>query len=283
MVERICTTVVRTIKEVKGSDLRSHVNMKYLSVIIISLFVLLVTVQSSKKFVLDEVDFPILSKSISDHFAPIYYRGEANSSHLGIYHPTLYANALGLFVKIFGFSEITVRMFGVLCALLVFFFAIKISIKLFPQWDKSTVLAVFGLMFLLNPYTLANVTLPDIDQTVLPIVLIVHMYLCLRKADYDGKRKISVKDILILAMSFAFALWAKMTLPLILPAISLVIFCIFNNGITRSIKIVLLYSLIGTVIFLVTYSIYCFVLNLPLMYTFNFLMFSLSSKSAAGN
>ena len=79
------------------------------SVGVVVLFVILVMVQGGKKFVLDEIDFPIAAKAASETGRPIYYRGEMCPAHLGIYHPTLYIHSLALFIKIFGFNENVVR------------------------------------------------------------------------------------------------------------------------------------------------------------------------------
>ena len=85
---------------------------KYFKILIICVFVILVAVQSSKSFVLDEIDFPVLAHAISQTFKPIYYHGEAIPHEVGTYHPTLYANTLALFIKVFGYSETSVRFYG---------------------------------------------------------------------------------------------------------------------------------------------------------------------------
>jgi 4-amino-4-deoxy-L-arabinose transferase-like glycosyltransferase len=82
-----------------------------IKIIFISLFIIFVAVQSDKKFVLDEIDFPIVSHATSETGLPIYYRGQDNPNHLGLYHPPLYIYSLAGFVKIFGFNEISVRFF----------------------------------------------------------------------------------------------------------------------------------------------------------------------------
>ena len=112
--------------------------MKYLSMqkqsfyirifknLIIILFLILAISQAGKKFVLDEIDFPIVAQATSQSGTPIYYRGEQNPQHIGIYHPPLYIYILAGFVKVFGYSETTIRTFGMICTMLSAYLCILI-------------------------------------------------------------------------------------------------------------------------------------------------------------
>lgn len=89
----------------------------WIKYIVISLFVILVTAQAGKKFVLDEIEFPVIAHTISNTGMPVYYCGEAYPKMLGLYHPPLYIYSLAGFIKVFGYSENTVRIFGIICTL----------------------------------------------------------------------------------------------------------------------------------------------------------------------
>ena len=77
------------------------------NVIVVALFVLLIFSQANKKFVLDEFDFPVLAKAISETGMPYHYRGETDTHSLGLWNAPLYAYSLAAFVKVFGFNENT--------------------------------------------------------------------------------------------------------------------------------------------------------------------------------
>ena len=113
----------------------------WINVIIVAIFVILVFSQSNKKFVLDEVDFPAVAKTISETGMPYEYRGEAEPLALGLWHPPLYAYSLGAFVKVFGSNENTVRAFGMCCTLISALLSLLIYRELFfkqrGRWPHS--------------------------------------------------------------------------------------------------------------------------------------------------
>src|ERR1019366_6119587 len=71
-----------------------------------------------KPLQLDNMDFPAVAKQTAATGLPVYYRGEENPRHLGLYHPPLYIYMLAFWIDLFGFGEIQVRIFGYMCALL---------------------------------------------------------------------------------------------------------------------------------------------------------------------
>src|ERR1700729_1561976 len=71
-----------------------------------------------KPLQLDNMDFPAVAKQTAITGLPVYYRGEDNPNDLGLFHPPLYIYTLALWIKLFGFGEVQVRMFGYLCALM---------------------------------------------------------------------------------------------------------------------------------------------------------------------
>ncbi|MEI8195874.1 MAG: hypothetical protein WCI73_08200, partial [Phycisphaerae bacterium] len=159
-----------------------------LSYLVLTLFVLLAAVQAPKKFILDEIDFPIVSQAASLTGTPVYYRGEANAALPGNYHPTLYIHSLAAFIKVFGYSEITVRLFGVVCVLLSLAFIAALARLWWPAQPgyRRAFFYLFGAVFLLHPYVLASALLPDIDSTVLPVTMLAFIYAGLalaRRAD----------------------------------------------------------------------------------------------------
>jgi len=250
--------------------LKNLLSYKYLKIIIIAVFVILVAVQAGKSFVLDEIDFPAVSHATSLTFKPIYYRGEANPLDVGTYHPTLYINSLALFIRAFGYNETSVRFFGVVCTLVSAYLLILILRKLIKKNDTTETL-LLGL-FLLNPYTIANTTLPDIDSTILPVVLLLFIYASIRYL--SQKKDMSNRVVLILGALFGLALWSKLTTPLVIPFFLVCLAVITSKNYKKSLLFTLKVTSLGAAAFVITYFMYCKFLNLSTTYTYHFLVHS---------
>ena len=152
-------------------SVKSETASKLIVCLIAFVFIALIFAQADKKFVLDELDFPIVAKATSESWRPVYYRGEGTPQHVGLYHPPLYIYALAAYVKVFGFSENTVRSFGLLCTLLTALLTVGIAARMMHRDRLRFFVPIFCGLYLLNPYTIANTTLPDIDQTILPVLI----------------------------------------------------------------------------------------------------------------
>lgn len=250
---------------------------KYLKMFIVGLFLVLAGIQANKYFVLDEIDFPIVSHATSQSGKPIYYRGEDSPKHVGTYHPTLYINLLAIFIRLFGFSEISVRLFGVICVLASSWFLILIMRQLKINNSRSENI-ILGL-FLLNPYTIANTTLPDIDSTILPPIILLFTLLTIKFVALKTSKK--QKYIVILGFVMALALWSKLTTSLILPPLLLAANYLQSKNIKQSIIISIKVTLIGVIVFMSTYFLYCIALGLSPTYTYKFLLESFTKGTNA--
>ncbi len=260
----------------KGKSLFNYVNL-----VVIGLFLVLVAVQADKSFILDEAEFPFVAHAASISGKPIYYHGEASPDHVGTYHPTLYINALALFIKAFGFNEITVRAFGAITVLLSAYLLILIFRQLSSKRSKTAETLLLGL-FLLNPYTLANATLPDIDSTVLPVLCLLFIFAA-NKLILQGKHS-PEKLIVILSVVFALTLWTKLTTPLILPAYLICLMYISSKNIKKSLLVTFLVFIGGAALYASTYYLYCILLDLSPTYTYSFLLssFTKGTTDSAG-
>lgn len=238
---------------------------------------ILVAVQANKSFVLDEIDFPIVAHATSETYKPIYYRGELTPHHVGTYHPTLYINSLAIFIKVFGYSEVSVRFFGITCTLISAYLLILILRRLIKK--NETAETLFLGLFLLNPYTIANTTLPDIDSTVLPVVILLFIYFSLKYL--LPKKDMSNRVVLILGALFGLALWSKLTTPLIIPPFLVCLAIITSRSYKKSLIFTLKVTLFGSLAFITTYLMYCKLLNLSTTYTYHFLLDSFTKGTSS--
>ena len=241
---------------------------KYLKILIVFIFVMLVVVQAGKSFILDEIDFPAVAHATSQTIKPVYYRGEALPHDVGTYHPTLYINSLALFVRVFGYNETTVRFFGIVCTLASAYLLILILRQLIKKNEVAETL--FLGLFLLNPYTIANTTLPDIDSTVLPVLILLFTYFSLRYL--LQKKDMSTRAVWALGLLFGLALWSKLTTPLIIPLFLACVAIITSKNYKKSLLFTLKVTLIGALGFVITYFLYCKLLGLSTTYTYHFLV-----------
>ena len=250
---------------------------KYINIAIVCTFVTLVAIQANKNFVLDEIDFPIVSHATSQTLKPIYYRGEGAEQHVGTYHPTLYINSLAVFIRIFGYSEVSVRIFGIVCTLVSAFLLLKIFRLLTKKNSRAEVL--FLGLFLFNPYTIANTTLPDIDSTVMPVVILLFLYASLY---YLHKKKdMSKRVVLILGCIFGLALWSKLTTPLIIPLFLFILATITSKKYKDNLLFTFKVATLGILIFAVSYFLYCKLFGLSTTYTYTFLIDSFTKGTNA--
>lgn len=225
---------------------------------------------------LDELDFPIVSHATSQTGKPIYYRGETLQHHVGTYHPTLYINSLAGFIKVFGYNETSVRFFGVTCTLLSAGLLILILRQLIKRNDSAE--AILLGMFLLNPYTIANTTLPDIDSTILPVLILLFVYFAVRLL--LQKQDTSQKASWILGGLFGLALWSKLTTPLIIPPFLAALTVITTRDYKKSLLFTLKVTVIGIAGFVVSYFLYCKLLGLSPSYTYHFLLESFTKGTS---
>lgn len=262
---------------------------KWSNLVIIGIFVLLIFAQANKKYVLDEIDFPAVAKTVSETGMPFEYRGETNPKALGLWHPPLYEYSMGAFVKVFGANENTVRAFGMCCMLVSALLCLLIYQELFNiRGEKYYQFAtIFLSLFLLHPYTIANTTLPDIDSTVLPLTFLAFIYGAVRAIRREEASRLFVWNAgytILLSILFALNLWAKLTTPLVLIPILFAIAYVNGVSFLRALFGAARVAIFGGIVFFVTYALYCYLLSLPFGFTFQFLVhsFTKSSSSSGG-
>jgi hypothetical protein len=254
---------------------------------VIFIFIILVCLQASKKFMLDEIDFPAVAKTISETGLPYEYRGVDEPSALGLWHPPMYAYALGGFIKLWGYGESTVRLFGLICTLSGALLCLMLYKEtLDTTWSATNSFGnLFLPLYLLHPYTLANTTLPDIDSTVLPLTVLLFLHGISKLSKHTAGANSPgwlQRNYIYLSILFALNLWAKLTTPLaLIPILSIALY-LNNTTFLKSIGTSVLVAVLGGTIFVATYSLYCYAMSLPFDYAFTFLISSFTKNSTGG-
>src|SRR6187200_2386117 len=104
------TAIVTSVESLR-SWMQAHRTLQILLVVVFG--ILLFSATADEPFQLDNMDFPAVARATSVSGVPVYYRGEENPRLTGLYHPPLYIYALATWIKMFGFGEVPVRMFGI--------------------------------------------------------------------------------------------------------------------------------------------------------------------------
>jgi hypothetical protein len=225
-----------------------------------------------KPLQLDNMDFPAVAKQTASTGLPVYYRGENNPNHLGLYHPPLYIYLLALWVKLLGFGETHVRMFGFLCALCHGWVVLALVKTLFGNEKVRNITGWFWCLFLLNPYTLQSAAICDIDSTIYGPLLCGALLLIARMSLRDGSLRddpLHVSDFAVLCIALLVILWAKLTSVLLLPPV-IWLSLVHRLGWRKATLATILSTFASLVLFLLTYFAYGGITGLDVRYTFAF-------------
>ena len=256
----------------------------YITWLAIALFVLLFASAASKPLELDNMDFPAVAEQTAASGVPVYYHGEEDPAALGLYHPPLYIYLLALWIRAFGFGEIQVRMFGMVCALHQGAVVIEILRALFgaqavAQWSHW-----FWLVFLLNPYTLQAAAITDIDTTIYGPLLCAAFLAAIRISWRDGEWRrdpVSKAEYLLAAAVLTLCLWAKLTtVLLVFPFIFFLL--IPRLSVRRAAATAGAIVGLGTAGFLITYYAYGKLTGLDIDFTFAFTWASFLNRGSSG-
>ena len=232
--------------------------------------------QSQQRYVIDEAEFPLVAKAISETGIPQYYRGEDLPENIGIWHPPLYPYTLAIWQQAFGSSHSAVRAYGLFCALLSAVFGLLILHRLFPacaQWLG----AVWLFVFLLHPYVIQSALLPDIDTTALVAISMIILWLL---TEIIVARRWSIpKASMLLGFALGVAFLAKLTTPTAFVPLIAAALLLASRSWRVALAGTLLTLSIATVVFTIVWGTIAGVANLDFAYPFTFTWDSVASRA----
>lgn len=254
------------------------------SAAIIVLFIVIFAVGAAKPLLLDNMDFPAVAARTAQTGLPVYYRGEEKPAALGLYHPPLYIYLLAAWMRVFGSAETSVRMFGLVCALLQGLVVLEILCALFGPRFLRRCMPWFWAVFLLNPYTVQTASIADIDSTIYGPLLCFALLAALRMDWENGVWKETpprFRDYALLSGILTLCFWAKLTTVLLIFPFLFVLF-IPRLGVWRSGVTVLALAAISGGLFYVTYWSYGKATGLNTNFTFEFTWISFVERGTSG-
>jgi hypothetical protein len=239
---------------------------------------------ANQPFHLDNMDFPAAAIATSTTGLPIYYRGEDNPRHLGLYHPPLFIYLLAAWIRLAGFDEVSVRMFGFACALLQAVVVIAILQTLLGRKSAVAIAPWFLVVYFLNPYTLQTASIVDIDSTIYGPLLCGIVLFTLRMSWRDGVRRtdeVTLTEFTVVWVLIVLALWAKLTTVLLLLGI-LPLFLVARFGWRKAISLGAILIAAGVAGFALSYWAYGVFTGLDVSYTVRFTIDSFLNRGSSG-
>lgn len=246
----------------------------------LALAAILFAIPAAKPLYLDNMDFPAAAKATAETGLPVYYRGEENPHHSGLYHPPLYIYLLAAWFRLWGFGAAQARLFGFVLLIVQGWLTVSCVRLLFGSSRARGAAPWFWALFLLNPFALQGAAVLDIDTTVYGPLLTALLLAALRLRWRNGELREDeprAAEYALLAAVTAAALWAKLTTVLaVIPAAAV----LAAGG--RGGRKVLFRSTAamasGAALFLASYFAYGWWTGLDVGYTFRFTFMSFQGR-----
>jgi 4-amino-4-deoxy-L-arabinose transferase-like glycosyltransferase len=202
----------------------------------------------NEPFIMDETSFPEAAKGVSEKGFPDFYNGESRSNDLAIWHPPLYVYSLGLWIRLLGDSNYSIRGFGWLCTFATGFVIYHIVREL-KNPSNSRASENFSALFYISHYSILQLAqVNDIDGTVLPLFITLALLFFIRVSQANNLSHLVATFSVGLALGLAIS--SKFTTSLLL--IPLLCFVFYQRGLRawRLIANSLLATIIGVLFFL---------------------------------
>jgi len=172
-------------------------------------------------------------------------------------HPPGYVHLIQISYAIFGESEWVYRLPGIAATVFVLLMIPHLVRVVFGDSEKNDRIATVAMgLFVLNPLTVQNRVLVDIDNTVLTACLVFAIWAWYYLAIASARRRVTG-----LVTIFFVSFWFKLTTPVMLLAVMLIVHLV-RREIQRCIEIVIVGGLAGS-IFVLTFVLYSQLTGFP--------------------
>jgi 4-amino-4-deoxy-L-arabinose transferase-like glycosyltransferase len=240
-------------------DMRLRVNRTVAVLILVSalgLFTLLSGAHIQQPIAQDDLWNMVAAETYYETGIPQKYDTQ---KRMGTEHPELYLQMLVLSFRLFGASEVSARLPGIVSGWLaiILVFLVTNSMARGDRIERFRWASAASFLYALTPGLIQGVLILGIDNTILiPCVI----FLCWMFVRHQQEEK---RQWAILAgLTVAIALWARVTTSLVVVAMLCVYACFGRNGLkTKLTGICALFA--GIALFFVTWYAYCLALNVP--------------------
>jgi hypothetical protein len=235
----------------------SYYLWRLLFLLILVTFIILSLQRIDQPLAQDELHWFVAAKSASEGGIPRQY---GSPSKIAAYSPHFYLSAVTSAFRLFGVSEQTARIPGIVSGLVTLFLLFRI-IPDFSSGDREQsvrMAIVLSALYAFTPATIQGTTIIDIDNTIL---IPATLFLTWSFAKFLQDPKLWK---FWLPLAVMIALWARVTTPGVLILFYILISLIHQKGMRAKLTPVG-FLLTGGVLFLVTWFLYCRFAGVPFL------------------
>ena len=223
-----------------------EIKNKSLLLACIAAFLFFAFASIKKPFIMDEIFF--VNAAIGENREALV---------AALTHPPLYIYMVMLSFKIFGVSEVSARIVGILFSLATIILIYMLSLEIFYENKKKHLIALSGsFIYAINPFVIQNSVLTAMDSTMLPFLITFFMLIFVKTAAMKNKR------LQILGILFGILLWTKFSTPLFM-MLAIFSFYVLNKEYKKGIINCVGIIVIGAAFFLLTWALYSIIFNIP--------------------
>lgn len=224
------------------------------------LYVLLVFVTVNKPLTVDEASFGKEFKNVYKYGFSAYGMTSEDSYQYKnlvqqLSHPPLWQIVLYFHTFIFGMSNLSIRLFGVI----TYFLSLILVYKILNKYNSTSADKLFLLsatLLLIHQYLAIASMAVHIDTMFIPLIFLLFAY-------YFIKTDIKTwKDYMLLIILYAIAFWTKELLVAFI-TLSLFIYYIYHKKYKDAFKNTFIITFFGSIIFLITWIIFALAYGIP--------------------
>lgn len=236
---------------------------KLILILCMLLFLVFNLFSIQKPFLLDDASFVNAADAINKNGVPIFYEGEVEKEKIGLWHPPLYIYLLAASFWVFGVSEVSARLIGILFSSGTIILIYLLSLEIFKDNQNKHLIALAGaFVYSINPFVIQSAILIDIDTSILTFLTVLFIFVFIKTMQMRY-----IKRLLILGILFGVLIWAKFGSPIFI-ILSLAAFYIINKEYKKGILDTSIIVLFGAAFFLLSWSIYTNLTQLPFLLPF---------------
>ncbi len=221
----------------------------------------------------DSLWWLVAAKTYLSGGKPLYFD---SFDHIQADSPHLYLLSLVVALKWFGMSEVAARLPGIIagCLSILLIFITIVSLSSASPENSQRFALLMSILYTLSPMAVQGAVIIDIDHMVIipPLLLF-----CLAFFKYFQKKK--PRWAVLLSLAVMMTLWTKLTTTICV--ILIFIFFIFLHKENHRYKFIAMIAIVaGTVVFIVSWYLYCAWFQIPFKQPFVYVLSALTTQSS---
>jgi len=226
-------------------------------------------------FTLDETEEAAMGQRVSEIGAKTFL--DVPEGGMDVTHPLLYTYSHALVQRVFGSTEIPLRLYGIFHYLLSLLLLILITRMLVDNNEglKNLISFSAAILYLSNPLLLQHSIVVNSDNSILTTALLAFVYFFIR---FQRQQKQDIDYLisrLLLGLLFAICLWAKESTPIAM-AMGVMVYSMFSRPKSKFLIDFSCVLVFGLIVFWVSWWLYCALTGVDVL---GFIKFTIIGKS----